>query len=151
MICNFATWNVTKKVRWYTKVFPHLTDVMLLNVYNLYLFRSQKKLKFHEFAYTVVFQMLEKYGTMTTVEKWWRFAALTDRLTGKEFLQHHYLAPTTATGEGKRKQILCHVCRNTTGHEQVHKVTTWCPECQVDLCLGVLLWLPHISQLLDKV
>ncbi|KAK4305605.1 hypothetical protein Pmani_022573 [Petrolisthes manimaculis] len=93
-------------------------------------------MKYRDFHYKVIFQLLEKYGTLTTSERGRRFAPLPDRLAGREVLQRHYLAPTESIG-GKRKQILCYVCRNSSRNDNVRKkVTSWCPECKVGLCMG---------------
>ncbi|XP_069183609.1 piggyBac transposable element-derived protein 4-like [Procambarus clarkii] len=58
---------VRKSVKWMKKFFFHLTDVAVLNCFNIYLVKSGKRPSIWTFSVAVVSQLLVKYGKEDSV------------------------------------------------------------------------------------
>ncbi|CAL4159554.1 unnamed protein product, partial [Meganyctiphanes norvegica] len=115
----------------------HVTDVTILNCYNIYLVKTgNKKLKLREFQYNLVYQLLEKYGEIQTSEKGKRMTYPPERLQAKNFISRHYL-DANETVNGRKVQRACYVCQNTVREPKKRKmVSTKCVECDIPMCLG---------------
>lgn len=98
---------VRKTVKWYRKLFFHLLDIVVLNSYIYYKKRSGKKLPLRRFMYDLVFQIMEKYGTMAPLLRGRAASALMppDRITGRDYLGQHHLIyiPLQATAQRKAR------------------------------------------------
>ena len=127
---------IRKTVKWYKKLFFHLTDITLLNAYNMYIENTGKKSSLRLFSRNVVTQLLQKYGTLTSLRPGKQSTGQIDRLSAVTFSERHYISFLPLDAKGHKKQRHCHVCWNTTTRPQKkRKVTTWCPGCNIALCI----------------
>lgn len=137
--CQLASLECVRKTsKWYHKLFYHIIDISMLNAYNMYLVKTGKRPKLREFSYNVVYQLLEKYGTVAPIARGRRQTVGPDRLLGKDYITRHHLEylPYTLQG-GRRSQRRCHVCMNTKKRGRERKmVTTICKACDVPLCVA---------------
>nr|XP_045620189.1 piggyBac transposable element-derived protein 4-like isoform X1 [Procambarus clarkii]XP_045620190.1 piggyBac transposable element-derived protein 4-like isoform X1 [Procambarus clarkii] len=53
---------VRETVKWSKKMFFHLVDITMLNSYNMYLVKTGRKPSFHSFSFSVLSQLLKKFG-----------------------------------------------------------------------------------------
>ena len=132
---------VRQSSKWYHKFMFHILDVNNLNAYNFFLVKTgRKEVKFREFIYNLVNQILKKYGILTTNVRGRRPMDHPDRASAIGFSSRHYLEnlPMMDFPSGRRReQRPCHVCRHTKKRQtRVKKVGTICHECKVPLCIG---------------
>ncbi|XP_068235578.1 piggyBac transposable element-derived protein 4-like [Palaemon carinicauda] len=132
-----------KSFKWYHKITLHLIDIIMLDAYNIWLVKTSdptcKILKFREFIYNVSYQLLEKYGTVTSSRLGRRGhppGEVPDRLQGAAYISYHNLQHTIFDeAQNRKKQLNCYVCANTSWQPKKRtRVTTICAECNVTLC-----------------
>lgn len=134
---------VRRTVKWYKKLFFHLVDVVVLNSYIYYKMRSGKKLPLRIFVHDLVYQLLEKYGTMAPMLRGRAATALLppERVTGRDFVGRHHLVHIPLLAQAQRRQRShgqrqCVVCSKTTRRPRRKKTTSlMCNECQAPLCM----------------
>ena len=129
---------VRRTMKWYRKLFFHAIDMSMLNAYNLYKLKHPgRKLYLRVFSLRVVKELLQRFGTRTSVIRGRRMAAATqDRIAPGEWAKRHHLSKVPSVSERHSTQRRCYVCANTTKRPRVtKKVTTWCKECDKGLCM----------------
>lgn len=128
---------VRRTVKWYKKLFFHFVDVSMLNAFNIYRLVTRKKISLRLFSLEVVRQLLVKYGTLANTSPGRHRVVATDRLLAKEYILRHHLEYLPPSATRNISQRLCHVCQHTERRgKQKKKVSTWCKECGVALCIG---------------
>lgn len=96
------------------------------------------------FIRNIIRQILSKHGTLTATRPGRRSGELIDRLAASAFVDRHFLDNVPPTAGRKKGQRICHVCSHTERTERKRKyVTSWCPECQVGLCVGQCFKIYH--------
>lgn len=132
---------VRKSTKWYQKIFFHLVDISMLNAYNAWLVSRSDPTKhkpfFREFVYEVVYQLLAKYGTVTSTQKGRKISTeRPDRIQEAEYMSRHYPKYTeTKPGTSRRYSVNCKVCALKEPTVRT-RVSVICNECQVGLCIG---------------
>lgn len=133
-----------KTKNWTRKLAFHLTDMCMLNAYNMYTVKTGEKSSLRAFSKLVVTQLLERFGKPRSIES--RPGRRRDearrnisRLKFAEAFALHIPihVPPPPRRAGRKGQRECVVCKDTTMRERKRKrVTTTSKECNVGLCLG---------------
>ena len=132
---------VRKSVKWYKKFFFHLMDIIMLNSFNMYLVKTgNNKVVLKDFSRRVIRKLLSRYGTLTAMRPGRQSGGTLDRLSGVNFMERHSLEYIPAIGKRKKGQHFCPVCAKRNKRT---KVTQWCAECKVGLCIGECYRLYH--------
>nr|XP_045596259.1 piggyBac transposable element-derived protein 4-like isoform X1 [Procambarus clarkii] len=131
---------IHKTVKWPKKMFFHLVDITMLNSYNMYLVKTGHKPTFRVFSFSVVTQLLKKFGKdvpgiQRPIQNPVLHHAPTPRLTYTEAFQVHRIKHLPPTGKRAIGQRVCIVCKTTQTRPQKRKlVQTWCEACAIPLC-----------------
>lgn len=135
---------IQKTVKWYKKLFFHLVDVSIQNIYLYYKIQTKKYIPMSVFVDDMIIQILEKYGTVAKVSQGCAEASqdLPDHLAYRDYVARHHLVSIPLPTNLQRKQRasaqrLCKVCSKTTQRARKNKRTSMmCKECQAPLCLN---------------
>ncbi len=90
------------------------------------------------YSLAIVNQLLTKYSTPSSSRRGRQIVRddAPDRLSAARYMMKHHIVQLPATTSRAIGQRNCHVCYNGKKNPRlVKKVTTWCPECKVALCL----------------
>lgn len=122
---------VRKTVKWYKKLFFNLVDVCLPNVHIYDKQHTDKRLPLQVFVHGLVYQLLEKYGTVTRVSPGRAVIVLQlpDLLLGKDYISRHHivsisLGSDTQRGQRTSAQRQFVVCFKTTRRQRTTKRTS---------------------------
>ncbi len=117
--------SIRKSIKWYKKLFFHMLDLSMLNVYILYKEKNQTSLELTDFRLEVIRQIFEKYGSQQHSRRGRPSAEKPLRLTARHFPE--------ITGGAKRK---CIVCSSTVKRPKKQSRTRYeCSDCNVGLCI----------------
>ena len=121
---------VSKTVKWYKKIFLHFTDILMLNAYNLYLFKTRKHLSLRHFSKLVIEQLLNKFFVRVALPHPSFPSRKFDRLVYQEAFSKHQL--TKIPNKLRRR---CQVCKQTRPKGKGEKRSFYqCSECDIGLC-----------------
>lgn len=121
-----------KTMKWYKKLFFHLLDMSLLNSYNMYRIKNNKKRQtLGEFRIELVRQLIEKYGQSRGSGR-----RTSSNHHPKRLIDRHFPS-LIFYEEGKTpKQLTCVVCSQSVRKEKKRSKTRYeCSDCNVVLCI----------------
>lgn len=117
---------IRKTIKWYKKLFFHLLDLSMLNVYILYKETKHVTVEFTDFRLEVIRQIFEKYGTQRNTRRGRPSADKPLRLAARHF-------PSQTGGRSRR----CIVCSTTSKRPKKCSRTKYeCSDCNVGLCIA---------------
>lgn len=122
---------IRKTMKWYKKVFFHLTDLCVLNAKTIFEMHKKEKIPQAKFHLEIIRQLLEKFHSPTSKTQMPRTPTQDSpfRLQNKE---GHYPGFLGATEKKEIPQRRCVVC---AAHSQRKMTRIRCKKCEVALCM----------------
>ena len=109
----------------------------MLNAYNMFIKRTGQKSSLQLFRKAIISQLFAKYCTTVATRSGQQSTEALDRLSACNFVSRHFLQHLPLSESGRTKQQDCVVCMHAEKRPSKRKrVTLWCPECKVPLCVG---------------
>jgi len=119
---------VRKSAKWYKKLFFHILDMTLHNVFVIY--KMQNNLSFHlsDFRLDIIRGLLTKYGPQRPIT----IGRAPTRDSPLRLTARHFPPLIPQTSQSKEPQKKCGVC---TSHNVRSDTRYMCVDCNVPLCI----------------
>ena len=95
---------VRKTAKWHKKLFFHLLDIVMLNVYNMFRVKTEKKSSLCLFSKAVLKQIITKLGSPVLMKGGWQSQGQLDRLSAAVFMQRNYPCPLPLMDKGRQNR-----------------------------------------------